>query len=153
MKYKDSTTGNFKELFVKATDELPIGSEITVADDMQVPLGWEEIDDPYVYSTLEKRIGTWTDGKPIYRKVLNFTTGAQYDNMSKTLINFSNVKMVLKYYGQIQCSDVPRALPHKQSSILIIDATQIRFDIDGDTSGVSGGRTCHLVLEYTKTTD
>lgn len=105
------------------------------------------------YSTDGQRIGTWIDGKPIYRKVLNFTTGAQYDNMSKTLINFPNVKMVLKYYGQIQCSDVPRALPHKQSSILIIDATQIRFDIDGDTSGVSGGRTCHLVLEYTKTTD
>ena len=63
MKYKDPTTGNFKELFVKATDELPIGSEITVADDMQVPLGWEEIDDPYVYSTLEKKIGTWINRK------------------------------------------------------------------------------------------
>ena len=44
MKYKDPTTGNFKELKIRATDELPVGSEIDVDDNTTIPAGWEEVD-------------------------------------------------------------------------------------------------------------
>jgi len=45
MKYKDPTTGDFKELKIRATDELPVGSEIDVADNTTIPAGWEQTDD------------------------------------------------------------------------------------------------------------
>ena len=45
MKYKDPTTGEFKELKIRATDELPVGSEIDVDDNTTIPAGWEQTDD------------------------------------------------------------------------------------------------------------
>lgn len=62
-----TSASDFTDLVVKVGDTLPIGSEIDY-DGQTVPAGWQEIDDPNVYSTTETRIGTWVDGRPIYRK-------------------------------------------------------------------------------------
>lgn len=59
MKARDPDTGNFKKIYVKALDSLPVGAEIDVADDSDIPVGWEETGDPNEYSTTEKRVGTW----------------------------------------------------------------------------------------------
>lgn len=48
---------------------IPTGSEFQF-NGSTVPDGYEEVDDPYVYSTSEKKIGYWVDNKPIYRKVV-----------------------------------------------------------------------------------
>ena len=42
MKYRDPSTGNFRDLHVKVSDTLPIGAEIDY-DGETVPDGWEEI--------------------------------------------------------------------------------------------------------------
>lgn len=43
IKYKDPTTGNFKELSVKVGDTLPVGSEVDF-NGSTVPTGWEEVE-------------------------------------------------------------------------------------------------------------
>lgn len=43
LKYKDPTTGQFKEISVKVADSLPIGTEVDY-DGETVPTGWEEVD-------------------------------------------------------------------------------------------------------------
>lgn len=63
MKYRDPTTGDFKTIKIRATDELPVGSEIDVDDNTEIPVGWEETDDFNSYSTTEKKIGTWINRK------------------------------------------------------------------------------------------
>ena len=45
------------------------GSVIGFKGDI-IPDGYEEVDNPNVYSTEEKVIGEWIDGKPLYRKVI-----------------------------------------------------------------------------------
>ena len=40
-------------------DNLPVGTEVDIDDNATIPTGWQEVDDPSVYSTTEKRIGTW----------------------------------------------------------------------------------------------
>lgn len=47
---------------------------VVYSDDPTTPIG--DIIDPYTYSTTETRIGTWVDGKPIYRKVFSGTASS-----------------------------------------------------------------------------
>ena len=68
MKVLNPNTGQFEEVYVKALDSLPVGTEIdfdgAVSD---IPTGWEQVD---VYSTTEVKTGdTWINNKPIYRRV------------------------------------------------------------------------------------
>lgn len=59
-------------------DVLPVGTEIDIASTATIPAGWEEVDDKYeIYSTDERCIGRWIDGKPLYRKVLSYSISGQ----------------------------------------------------------------------------
>lgn len=54
-------------------DTLPIGT-IVEYEGITVPDGYEEVEDEgEVYSTEEQRIGTWVDGKPLYKKTITYT--------------------------------------------------------------------------------
>lgn len=54
-----------------AIDNLPVGSVVAFDGD-EIPYGYEEVEE-YIptYSTEEQRVGTWINGKPLYRKVLS----------------------------------------------------------------------------------
>lgn len=80
MKYKDPDTEKFKEIWVKVSDTTPIGMEAEY-DGTEVPSGWEEIDDPNNYSAKEIKIGTWVDGKPLYRKTISLAINKSGDNL------------------------------------------------------------------------
>lgn len=43
MKYRDPVTGEFKELYTKAADTLPVGTVVDY-DGTEVPAGWEEVE-------------------------------------------------------------------------------------------------------------
>ena len=90
--YKDSTTGQMKPLGVKVEDTLPVGTEVDY-DGQDIPEGWVEIDDPNTYSTEEQRIGTWIDGKPIYRKVFTgtFENDTNFHQIASNVENLINV--------------------------------------------------------------
>ena len=145
MKYKDPTTGDFKELKIRATDELPVGSEIDVDDNTTIPAGWEQTEELNTYSTEEQRIGTWIDGKPIYRIVasINLQNHSSWTN----LVHISNLKRVINIYGSLNNINIPRYESSSYFTQFLYDNNYIRVMCNGNTG--SG----YLVIEYTKTTD
>lgn len=73
---------NIEEAVNKAsqTGGILTGS-IVAYDGDTIPEGYEEVDNPNVYSTEEKFTGKyWIDGKKIYRKVINFTITSNQTN-------------------------------------------------------------------------
>lgn len=59
-------------------DVLPVGTEVDIDSTATIPAGWEEVDNKYeIYSTDERCIGRWIDGKPLYRKVLSYSISGQ----------------------------------------------------------------------------
>lgn len=58
-----------------------------------------------IYSTEERRIGTWIDGKPIYRKVFSGTTGGV--NVKKAIYDLSNlnIETAVNLYGFVYRTD------------------------------------------------
>lgn len=53
MKVKNPSTGNFEEVYVKALDSLPVGSEIDFTGSASdIPVGWEQVREKGVIDTL-----------------------------------------------------------------------------------------------------
>ena len=53
-----------------------------------------------VYSTNETVIGTWIDGKPLYRRYFNFTTGSKSGNQYiMNIPNYSDIERITNIYG------------------------------------------------------
>ena len=105
-----------------------------------------------VYSTNETVIGTWIDGKPLYRKVIDF--GALPNtNVKDVPHGISNVENVIRQYGYVKYHDgVMQTLPHSNTLIegnimLYADATNVSIKTGRDRSNGKG----IVVLEYTKT--
>ena len=82
MKYRDPVTGEFKEISVKASDTLPIGTIVDYDGDT-VPDGWETVDDTGTYKKI-KKIATSIG---VLGKVLNSKSASQIDTYSCDYIN------------------------------------------------------------------
>lgn len=158
MKYRDPVTGEFKDITVKASDTLPIGT-IVDYDGTTVPSGWEQIDNPSDYSTEEQVIGTWI-GKPLYRKIITYTQTSAIgilNDITHILIphNIANFKQVIKIDG---VSSIGNVLPilngtnmsSQSASISSVDSNNINFRLINIQLSM---RTWYFTLEYTKTTD
>lgn len=98
------------------------------------------------YSTSERVIGKWIDGKPIYRKICNGTITATggFPKVSTGITNLSQVTQmyyVLRYQDRYFTGDRFRYYldPLSSNQITIIEPDQ--------TGNVT------FVVEYTKTTD
>ena len=108
------------------------------------------------YSTSEKVIGEWIDGKPLYRKTISF--GALPNAGTKTVAHgISNLKRVVHMYGySFRSSDnVHFPLPFVSTTAInciLLDVIASNISI---TTGIN--RTTqtenYITLEYTKTTD
>lgn len=112
----------------------------------------QEINDSFkrnnIYSTTETVVGTWIDGKPIYRKVF---TGNIASSIEHGLTNVSFVNS----YGYIISSSsafVPLSSVRPTNAGYYIGYyvtnQYIIFDKAADVNGVAT-----ITLEYTKTTD
>ena len=103
------------------------------------------------YSTSEKRIGKWIDGKPIYRKVLSATlpstTGGSVANL--TSLNIDSLVRIESF------TTIGARLPNNYKDAsnngysLYVNGTSLLAQL---TSAVYG-RSVNVILEYTKTTD
>ena len=105
-----------------------------------------------VYSTTETRIGTWINGKPIYRQVIETTTPST--SSVATLGTVSNLGIVVKLYGLLTASgqQLPLNFIYNTSDIhsLYTESNKIMCKINHN-SYLS--KPCFIVIEYTKTTD
>ena len=108
------------------------------------------------YSTTEQKTGgVWIDGKPIYRKVVDF---GNLPNATEKLVahNISNIDKYTHIYGVALNSSnentypLPFGYPSSNNSIgLIANLTNVRINTVVNLSPLYA----YVVLEYTKTTD
>lgn len=111
-----------------------------------------------IYSEDEVRIGTWIDGKPIYRKVFKGTIKSTSD--FRIDISSLNVEIVSNIYGYVFIDynegrgmyplNVHWASTDMFMSFIAKNNTEILVRPTYD--GLPGNEYC-IVLEYTKTTD
>lgn len=110
---------------------------------------YQNLDNMENYSTGETVIGTWIDGKPLYRKTYKITN----QNQSYGVANPSNVNEFIKLSVMQKDSDdawIPSYYWNSEDYLRIFDTSgyiQIR------TSKASNSFTHYIVVEYTKTTD
>ncbi len=106
------------------------------------------------YSTNETIIGTWIDGKPLYRKVYSITspssTNTNYANLSSL-----NIETTVHLYGYYKNSTsgtfgIPFYDSDSNYSVIFINnSNQLRGRF-GNASEITDVK---VVIEYTKTTD
>lgn len=106
------------------------------------------------YSLGERRIGTWIDGKPLYRKVIKGVTDST--TTSATIGNISNVDTLVYSYGTALIAGqystaINSYFNDTLHSILQLDINT--GDIIFSYSQGFAGWEYDIVLEYTKTTD
>lgn len=106
------------------------------------------------YSTTEQVIGTWIDGKPIYRKVIEF--GALPNNANKDIAhNIQNLGITTDCRGMaVRTSDsraltIPDSTPNAEISCGVAN-TNVYITTQNDRSSFNNS---FLIIEYTKTTD
>ena len=156
---KVRSNGKLKELVIKANDSIPANSVIEYEGDV-VPEGYEKVEDKgEIYSTEEQRIGTWIDGKPIYRKTIIDTT-FRTDFYSVA----NNIKQFVNQYGYVQRKDYPKAsqLINSRASTdmsiqFLASNTEVGIQIDWGSNWKNNYSTLFdkiiITVEYTKTTD
>ena len=118
-----------------------------------------------IYSAEETRIGTWVDGKPLYRRVYTTSSPSSKGTWAKVVSNITeNIDRLITMTGSMyigSSSTLPNAkiqvpLPHLESStsyaILQLRADGIYMIIAHPGTAYSG-RPVIIVSEYTKTTD
>lgn len=119
----------------------------------------EEIDDGDVYSTEEKAIGKWIDGKPLYRKVISIPKSSLTSGGTAEIANnITDLEMYVSITGFIRRTDVlgtsfPNIDPSadwtcfspflKATSIAITTGSIIYENINSIV----------VIILYTKTTD
>ena len=111
---------------------------------------------PVIYSTEEREIGVWKDGRPLYQKTVDF--GALPNNTTKTVsYNISD----LDYFVKIQCvahnqngsRNIPFVDDANKSSDVLLDTIKssgvLRIIAHTDLSSLTGD----VTLQYVKSTD
>lgn len=113
----------------------------------------EEINETATLSTTEKVVGTWIDGKPIYRKVLEVDLTNEHSTNTSVPHGISNLANFIRIDGiLIRSSDAGWV------SINSYSATSYRISVVGTTSNLNIQNVGYVgnakyILEYTKTTD
>ena len=112
----------------------------------------------YNYSTSEQIIGTWIDGKPLYRRVYDATSPSSIDTTTTVLTLDNSVGTMIKLYGMLYNTSVPLSVP--LPSVLSND-NYFRLTFNPTTKEVQMGLhnssytscNCKIIAEYTKNTD
>lgn len=121
-----------------------------------------KLDNGEVYSTAETRIGTWIDGKPLYRKVIVATNIATNTENSIAVSDASiiSVKKIEGYYiggggGNIASSGTLLGADsdNTRSYVFYSPANGSLKSYCGVYNTGNGKYDTHIILEYTKTTD
>lgn len=151
----NSILGN-GDISLAGGETLPIGSEIDY-EGTNIPTGWEQVDEVPAYSTTETVCGTWIDGKPIYRKVIN--CGALPNTSTKNIAHgISNIDTVVLFQtvAKSPSANVWLSLPATNPVNVVyhvaIHITNTNIVITAGDNKSNYTQT-YAIIEYTKTTD
>lgn len=110
-----------------------------------------ELNKANIYSTEEKIIGIWKDGKPIYRKVVEFTTAlVSGDNT----INISTPNIGKLIRGDLSQKGQNYSFPYFTTAGKFTFLQNVTYNyINIRTNDSWSSNTWELILEYTKVTD
>ncbi len=153
--YPDTTTpinserlNHMEDGISAALTEDNITTDMTSTEENKIPntpTVKEYIDNTNAYSTDEKVVGTWIDGKTLYRKVITLS-----DLRTDTYIQIevASNALIKKYEGYIQRAN-GAALDDLPLSVR--NSKKIEYEIDSIySSGLTGA---YAIVSYTKTTD
>ena len=99
------------------------------------------------YSTTETVVGTWTDGKPIYRKIYEFSNISTSDT-KYTALGIDNLYRIVNWSGSVETNGTARScfvsgivpFVHYQNGNIYVANT-----------GVETINSISVIIEYTKT--
>lgn len=144
----EAVEGN--EVYIGNEENAPATAKIVIDEE---ETGWE--DEGEIYSTTERRIGTWIDGKPLYRKVVSVS-----GHPAQISHGISNLKKVISMRGFVsRSSDVVKSqnLPHADIDVkYVIDANYASDSLiymEYGSEIINNITEVTWILEYTKTTD
>lgn len=106
------------------------------------------------YPTEEQRVGTWIDGKPIYRIVKQKYVGTDKAVISLSDINFDNIWLNGNSFIKTDvgiCKPLNVFEADNYSIRTEINISEKNVNIWGKSTYYQG--TAYVILEYTKTTD
>ena len=155
MKARDSQTGTFKDVYVKALDSMPVGTQIEYIGDT-IPIGWEEV---YDYSTDEIDTGKkWIDGKHIYSKtiIVNRTSGSSL-SYHITFDSTGNVNTIINVIGIAKKGNMAwpfyRVNDNDQYRYYIYNYSKGEIEVSTGSNYPGDTHTANITMYYTKTTD
>lgn len=116
------------------------------------------------YSTNETKIGTWIDGKNLYRKVVTITSINTNDNVTEISISLTNLNEIVNIGGSVKTSSgqyKPVTTYYTNSTGLVQKYGFCVYAISSSLMTLSYGdwwkggmfNGCKVIIEYTKTTD
>ena len=118
-----------------------------------------DLKDMNVYSTEEKIVGTWIDGKPIYRKVISSTLSDPLTGLVEIAHNIQNIETPIRIvFGKatVPGSSNSITIPSQCDSTTFIQLgafSDTYVQLFAGSTNWTSLKEITLCLEYTKTTD
>lgn len=113
-------------------------------DTASLPVAPPKVEAMHVYSTEEKVVGTWIDGRKIYERTWQIDNTTVPSNWDVTNADFENIAFVVEAILYDTDSETPRSVPVKTRKL---SSTSIRF-----YTGDSWGSIDAYMIQYVKTT-
>lgn len=120
---------------------------------------YQDLENQEIYSTNEVKIGTWVDGKPLYRKVFNFTTTSSAYTFTTYNTGLTNVGISFIDGGYIDNNGVRTPLNIARihsNQIYNNDYNWFRMtagNINYEVGNSQASADAYVFVCYTKTTD
>ena len=110
---------------------------------------------PVIYSTEEREIGVWADGKPLYQTTIHTGALTKDGNWHSIAHNISNIDKIILCTGTVYAADntaypMPNYRPGLTQGICL-DATTT--NIEYIQNWLDSSPDSYVTLQYTKTTD
>ena len=136
MKYNDN--GTYKDIYVKSFDTTPIGAEFDY-DGETVPSGYVQVDETPIYSTTtEQVIGTWTNNKPLYRKLVTGvvpTTSSDGTDVTGAIFVADNIDEMIIEWGYVRANNNTTDLRKRQLPFITTSGYRISLTSKCDSNG------------------
>ena len=120
---------------------------------------WVNGDDLHEYSTEEKIVGKWIDGKPLYEKVIKqtFTFNSQSESLNINIQNIDFIKYYMDFNRIGTYGHMPLNFLNPTAPVLNVGgnftSNNSTFNIRCGTGVVGNTYNVTIIIEYTKTTD